>query len=71
MTKKTKKDSKPQDKKTLLELVAESEVRSPIIMMELHHAGLLEQYQYEKEMYGLEELEPSLTQKEFDKIIGA
>ena len=69
MTKK-KKESKPE-KKTLLELVAESEVRPPIIMMELHHAGLLEQYNYEKEMYGLEEIEPSLTQKEFDKIIGA
>ena len=71
MTKKKQtKKSEPQDEKyTLLELVANSTVRSPIIMMELHHAGLLNQYKQEKQDYGLEEIEPSMTQKEFDKIV--
>lgn len=72
MTKKKETKSKPKEEKyTLLELVAESTVRSPIIIMELHHAGLLDQYYYEIENYGLEEIEPTLTKKEFNEIIGA
>ena len=66
-----KKEKKSTDEKfTLLELVENCDVRLPIIVMELHQAGLLDQYNYEKQNWRIEDIEPSMTQKEFDKIIG-
>jgi len=66
--KKTKETKEP--KKTLLELVMESNVRYASIIMNLSREGLLGQLEEEKEKYnyGLP-ITPSLTQAEFDKIV--
>lgn len=68
---KTKKKSKPQDEKfTLVELVKSSDEHYPSLIMDLHRAGLLEQYNEELEAEGKFDIEPSMTQAEFNKIIG-
>ena len=70
---KTKKKEKPQndEKFTLVELVRNSEVPFPSIVMDLHREGLLTQFYEELDAEGRLDIEPSLTQAEFDKIIGA
>ncbi|MCR5027000.1 MAG: hypothetical protein K6A34_06135 [Methanobrevibacter sp.] len=56
-------------KRILYELVEESELREYIITGALAKAGLLPQFEKEKTDYGFQEVKPSLTQKEFDKIL--
>lgn len=65
---KTKKET--AKKFTLVELVAKSEVHYPSIIMDLHKAGLLQQYEEELEAYGRLDIEPTITEAEFNKIIG-
>ena len=69
---KSKKKTKPEaddEKFTLVELVESSDVHYPSIIMDLHRAGLLEQYENELEVYGKEDITPSLTLAEFNKIV--
>ena len=70
----TKKKEEPVKKETgkkriLYELVEESELREYIIVGALAKAGLLPQFEQEKIDYGFEDVKPSLTQKEFGKIL--
>ena len=70
----TKKDEtvekvKPAAKRILIELVAESPVREFKLIGALARAGLLSQYEHEKAVYGKFDIEPSITEKEFDKIV--
>ena len=68
---KTKKKEEPQDEKfTLVELVKSSDAHYPSIVMDLHRAGLYEQYLEEKKAEGRLDIEPSITKAEFNKIIG-
>ena len=56
-------------KRILYELVAESPLREYVLVGALAKAGLLPQFEQEKINYGFQDLKPSLTQKEFDKIV--
>ena len=67
MSKKKKETS--DEKFTLVELVKNSDVPYPSIIMDLHRAGLLEQYKEELEVYEKEDITPSLTLAEFNKIV--
>ncbi len=67
MSKKKKETS--DEKFTLVELVKNSDVHYPSIIMDLHRAGLLEQYKEELEVYEKEDITPSLTLAEFNKIV--
>ena len=72
MTKKKEEPAPKTDagkKRILYELVDESELREYIIVGALAKAGLLPQFEKEKKEYGFQDVEPSLTQKEFDKIL--
>lgn len=71
MTKKQKKGETSDEKFTLVELVNDSNLHYPLIIMNLSRAGLLEQYENEKEAWGILDIEPSMTQAEFDKIMEA
>ena len=70
MTKTSKKKS-PAEKFTLVELVANSDLHYPLIVMNLSRAGLLEQFEKEKEASGILDIEPSMTEAEFNKIMEA
>ena len=61
--------SPKQDKKTLVELVESSNVHYPKIIMMLSSQDLLHQYEYESTTN--KHVEPSMTESEFKKIIGA
>jgi len=68
MTKEEKKVKKTKEKRyTLKELVEKSNVRLPIIMFKLVLNGYYEQYI--DELNTNEEIKPTLTVKEFDKIL--
>lgn len=62
-------EKKPSTKRILIELVAESPVREFKIIGALARAGLLSQYEHEKGVYGKFDIEPSITEKEFDKLL--
>jgi len=68
----TKKSTKPKgEKKTLIELVENSSVNIISIIMDLSKNGLLDQYNDEKDKKRLGlPIEASLTETEFNKIIG-
>lgn len=71
-TENTKKATKPKgEKKTLIELVENSSVNIISIIMDLSKNGLLDQYydEQDKKRLGLP-IEASLTENEFNKIIG-
>ncbi len=70
MTKKTKKKTS-EEKFTLVELVSNSDLHYPLIIMNLSRAGLLRQYEEEVEVYGRLDIEPSMTLTEFNKIMEA
>ena len=72
-TKKKAADEKKtkEEKFTLVELGQSSDVHYPSLIMDLHRAGLLEQYKQELEVYGKEDIEPSITEAEFKKIVEA
>lgn len=64
-----KKTSASEEKFTLVELVESSDLHYPLIIMNLSRAGLLEQYEKEKEVQGRLDIEPSITEAEFNKIM--
>ena len=68
---KSKKKEETSEKFTLVELVSNSDLHYPLIIMNLSRAGLLEQYEEEKEAYGVEDIAPSMTEAEFNKIMEA
>ena len=70
MTKTQKKQSSGK-KFTLVELVSNSDLHYPLIVMNLSRAGLLEQFEKEKEASGIFDIEPSMTEAEFNKIMEA
>lgn len=70
MTKKTKKETS-EEKFTLVELVSNSDLHYPLIIMNLSRAGLLGQYEEEVEAHGRLDIEPSMTLTEFNKIMEA
>ncbi len=72
MTKKSEEKTKKENnspKKILYELVEESKIEEHKIMGALGKAGLIEQYENEKLKYNRFNIEPTLTQAEFDKIL--
>lgn len=74
MTKKKEEPAPPKKesagkKRILYELVNESPLREYVIVGALAKAGLLQQFEQEKKDYGFQDVKPSLTQKEFDKIV--
>ncbi len=71
MTKTKKKKETPEDKFTLVELVQSSDMHYPLIIMNLSRAGLLQQYEEEKQAQGIDDLTPSMTEAEFNKIMEA
>ena len=66
----TKKKQSNEKKFTLLELVETSDKHYPSLVMDLHRAGLLEQYEEEKKSKGRLDIEPTITKAEFEKILG-
>lgn len=68
---KTKKKGTSDEKFSLVELVASSDVHYPRIIMNLSKEGLLQQFEEELAVYGKEDIEPSLTEAEFKKIAEA
>ena len=68
---KTKKKETSDEKFTLVELVASSDIHYPRIIMNLSKEGLLQQYEEELSVYGKEDITPSLTLAEFKKIAEA
>ena len=72
MTKKqNKKEETSEEKFTLVELVENSDLHYPLVIMNLSRAGLLEQYEKEVEAKGIFDIEPTLTLTEFNKIMEA
>ena len=67
--KKEKKEKIVEEKYPLVELVLACPTEDIWIIYNLSRAGLLEQYEKEMEEYGVKDIEPSLTIKEFNKII--
>ena len=77
-TKRKEADTKAEDKKTsapagkkliLYEAVKANTTPEYIIIGALSLAGLLKQYREEEQLYGVEDLKPSITANELDKII--
>lgn len=62
-----KQPAKKEEKYTLLELVEACDEKASRIALELSRAGLLKQFEYELQTN--EAIKPTLTQKEFNKII--
>lgn len=68
---KKKKKEETSEKFTLVELVANSDLHYPLIIMNLSRAGLLQQYEEEVEAQGRLDITPTLTEAEFNKIMEA
>lgn len=66
-----KKETKviKQNKKILYEAVQENRTPNYIIVGALSRAGLLKQYREEEAVYGVENLKPSITDSELNKMI--
>lgn len=72
MTKKQKKKEETSGEKfTLIELVKNSNLHYPLVIMNLSRAGLLEQYEKEVEVEGIFDIEPTMTLTDFNKIMEA
>lgn len=56
-------------KKVLADLVLNSDVPFTKIVLELSRAGLLKQFEEEVAVYGKEDLKPTITEDEFNKIL--
>lgn len=71
MTKKdTKKVNKSSEEKLILfEAVRDNPTEDFIIIGALSNKDLLTQYEYEKSVYGKEDIIPSITETELNKII--
>lgn len=67
---KDNKKAKPAEEKlTLYEAVEANTSPLFIIMGALSYAGLIKQYEAEKAVYGIEDIKPSITKTELDKLI--
>ena len=67
---KDKKQAKPAEEKLILyEAVQANPTPLYIIVGALSYAGLIRQYEAEKAVYGIEDIKPSITNTELDKII--
>lgn len=67
-----KKEDTPkpkQEKLILYEVVRDNPTPTYIIVGALSLAGLLPQYKAEEEIYSIEDIEPSITTDELNKII--
>ncbi|MBR3214805.1 MAG: hypothetical protein IKF79_09900 [Methanosphaera sp.] len=71
MSKTKKKETTSDEKFTLVELVASSDVHYPRIIMNLSKEGLLKQFEEEVSVFGKEDITPSMTEAEFKKIAEA
>ena len=72
MTKKQKKkEATSEEKFTLIELVNNSNLHYPLVIMNLSRAGLLGQYEKEVEAEGIFDIEPTMTLTDFNKIMEA
>lgn len=67
--KKEVKEATASKKLTLFDAVQKSKVKNFIIVGALSKAGLLEQYRKEEAENGIEDIEPSITMTELNKII--
>ena len=68
--KKVEEENKTKnDKKVLSDLVLSSDVKYTTIILELCRVNLIEQYEEELKLRGKVELEPTITEEEFNKII--
>lgn len=67
--KKTTPTAPEEPKHILAELVVNSNTDTVWIIYNLSRTGLLEQYEQEILDYGIKEIEPTITIKEFEKII--
>lgn len=67
---KTKPKPKKEPKQLLIDLVNESNLKLSFIVYRLTEAGLYKQYEYEKRNYKKLDLQPTITESEFKKIIG-
>lgn len=65
----TTKETTTKTKKILYEAVRDNPTRSYITVGALSRAGLLKQYREEEAVYGVENLKPSITDDELNKII--
>lgn len=68
-TKKADAPKPKKEKKILFEAVKENSTPKHVIVGALSFAGLLKQYRYEESVYGKEDIEPSITDDELEKII--
>lgn len=59
----------PSEKLILFEAVQSHSIENWIIVGALARAELLDQYRHEETVYGSEEIEPSITVDELNKII--
>ena len=66
---KNNKTSTATPKEILYEAVQKNPTRSYIIMGALTQAGLYNQYKQEETIYGVENIKPSITTDELNKII--
>lgn len=64
-----KEEHVSKTKKILYEAVKDNPTRNYIIIGALSRAGLLKQYREEEAVYGIENLKPSITDDELNKII--
>lgn len=64
-----KEETTNKTKKILYKAVQENPTRNYIIVGALSRAGLLKQYREEEAVYGIENLKPSITDDELNKII--
>ena len=64
-----KEETTNKTKKILYEAVQGNPTRNYIIVGALSRAGLLRQYREEEAVYGIENLKPSITDDELNKII--
>lgn len=63
------KKSAAKEKLILYEAVQEHPKKNYILMGALASAGLLEQYRKEESEYGIEDITPSITMDELNKIV--
>ena len=68
---KNNKTSTATPKEILYEAVQKNPTRNYIIMGALTQAGLYNQYKQEETIYGVENIKPSITTNELNKIIPA
>ena len=66
----SRRKKKSEPKRLLIELIQSSKVKPSVIAYKLTGAGLYKQYEYEKKIYRKLDLQPTITESEFKKIIG-